>query len=57
MSVALSLPFLFDAVNSLVTTRVYDVTGSISIPYYIGTGVCMFALFCGLVLIKSYVRR
>ena len=26
MSVALSLPYMFDALNSLVTTRAYDLT-------------------------------
>jgi MFS family permease len=55
MSVALSLPFIFDSLNSLVTTRVYDATNSMIYPWYIGIIVCIFSLIAGLLLYKLYL--
>ena len=48
MGAALAIPFLFDATNSLVTTSVYDSTHSLTLPWYIGCGVCVFSLLAGI---------
>lgn len=55
MSIALSLPFIFDSINSLVTTRVYDATASMSLPWYIGAAVCLLSFLAGVLILKIYV--
>lgn len=57
MGLALSLPFLFDSINSIVTTITYDSTHSMALPWVIGCGVCLLSLAAGLALIKIYVNR
>lgn len=57
ISVALSLPFLFDAINSVVTTRVYDVTGKMVYPWYIGTAVAFSCIVSGWILYKNYIVK
>jgi|688.fasta_scaffold1178968_2 hypothetical protein len=44
---ALALPFVFDAINSLITTVVYDLTNNLPLVWYIGCGVCLLSLACG----------
>lgn len=55
MSISLALPFVFDSLNSLVTTRVYDVTNSMTLPMYIGSGIALFSVFSGFIILKIYV--
>lgn len=57
ISVALSLPFLFDAINSVVTTRVYDATGKMVYPWYIGTAVALSCIVSGWILYKNYIAK
>jgi hypothetical protein len=52
---ALSFPFLFDAINSLVTTAVYDSTLNMGLPWYIGAGVCLMSFIAGIVFLKIFV--
>jgi hypothetical protein len=56
MSVALSLPFIFDSINSLLTTHIYDWTEAMVIPYLIGVIVCIISLLSGFLVIKLYVK-
>jgi hypothetical protein len=55
LAIALSLPMVFDSINSLVTTRVYDATNSMIIPWYIGISVCLLSLLSGVILYKYFV--
>lgn len=55
LSVALSLPFIFDSLNSVVTTRVYDSTNSMVLPWYIGIVVCIFSIISAIFLYKIYI--
>ena len=55
LSVALSLPFVFDSLNSLVTTRVYDATNSMVLPWYIGIGVSILSIIAAVALYYVYV--
>ena len=54
---ALSLPFAFDAINSLVTTAVYDSTNNLPLTWYIGCLVCIFSLICGFWMKKSIIGK
>lgn len=55
MGAALSLPFFFDAVNSLVSTLVYDQTSYLPLPWYIGAGVCFVSLVCGVLMNEKII--
>jgi hypothetical protein len=55
LSVALSLPYVFDSLNSLVTTRVYDATNSMVLPWYIGIGVSILSIIAAFALYHVYV--
>jgi len=57
MSVALSLPFVFDSLNSLLTTHIYDWTETMTIPYLIGVIVCVISLLSGFLIMKLYVKQ
>lgn len=54
---ALSFPYMFDAVNSLVTTAVYDQTQSIPVTWYIGAFVCFLSLLFGIWMVKSVITK
>ncbi len=54
---ALSLPFAFDAINSLVTTSLYDKTNNLPLTWYIGCGVCVFSLACGFGMNKLILKN
>jgi MFS family permease len=56
LSVALSLPFILDSVNSIVTTRVYDSTNSMSIPWYIGIAVSLTSVIAAFFLNGMYIK-
>jgi hypothetical protein len=55
MGIALSLPFLMDAINSGVTTAVYDETGYMALTWYIGVIICLASLICGIILHKKFM--
>ena len=52
----LSIPFIFDSFNSLVTTQIYDATQSMSNPWYASVGVCLLSMFAGMWVYKLYIR-
>lgn len=54
---ALALPFAFDALNSVTTTAVYDATNNLPLTWYIGCGVCVVSLLCGIWLNKSIIGK
>jgi hypothetical protein len=56
MGVCLSLPFLMDSFNSAITTAVYDATGYMPLPWYIGSVICLLSLFTAMILHKKYLR-
>ena len=56
LSMSLSIPFIFDSVNSLVTTQIYNATGNASDPYFVSTGVCGLSIISGLLIYKFYIR-
>jgi len=55
LSVALSLPYVFDSLNSLVTTRVYDARHSMVFPWYIGIGVSVLSIIAAVALYYAYI--
>lgn len=57
MGAALALPFFFDAVNSVVTTAVYDSTHNLPLPWYIGGGVCGLSLVCGVIMNSKIIKE
>jgi hypothetical protein len=56
MGICLSLPFLMDSFNSAVTTAVYNATGYMALPWYIGSAVCLISLLAALVLNRRYLE-
>lgn len=57
MGVSLSLPFLMDAINSAVTTTIYDATGYMALTWYVGAVLCFFSLICGMMLHKQFMAK
>lgn len=57
MSIALSLPFIFDSLNSLVTTRVYDYTSTMVWPWGIGIIVSIVSVISGFLLYFLFIRK
>jgi predicted MFS family arabinose efflux permease len=55
MGICLSFPFLMDSINSAVTTAVYDATGYMALPWYIGSLVCFISLLAAVILNKKYL--
>jgi len=56
MGLCLSLPFLMDSVNSAVTTAVFDATGYMALPWYIGAVVCLISLLAAVYLHKKFLK-
>jgi hypothetical protein len=44
------VPYLFDAVNAAITPIVYNSTHSISLPWYIASGVDFLAVIAALII-------
>lgn len=44
-----------DAINSAVTTAVYDATGYMALTWYIGAVFCFASLICGIVLHRKFM--
>ena len=57
MSIALGLPFVFDSLNSLVTTRVYDYTQTMVWPWSIGIIISVISVLSGFVLYFLMIRK
>lgn len=56
MGICLSLPFIMDSVNSVVTTTVYDSTGYMALPWYIGSFWGLFSLCMAFILHQKYFK-
>ena len=56
LSMSLSIPFMFDSINSLVTTQIYNATNNVSDPYLVSAGVCGLSVSCALVIYFIYIR-
>ena len=56
MSVALGLPFVLDSLNSLITTRIYDMTNTMQYAWYLGVFVCFISLVSGIIIYFVYVK-
>lgn len=48
----LTVPFLFNSMNSILTAVLYDHTDSMTIPLVVGTGVAAISLLSGFVLLN-----
>lgn len=55
MGFGLSAPFMFDALNAVVTPAVYNETENLPLTWYIGSGVCLYSLLMGLYLSKKII--
>lgn len=56
-SLAWGFGYSADAVNSVLTTMVYDSTSKVSVPFYISAGFCGFSLLAGIILILVLRRE
>lgn len=54
---ALALPFLFDALNSVTTTAVYNSTNNLPLCWWIGVVVCLLSLGSGIWLNSSILSK
>jgi hypothetical protein len=50
MGVCLCVPFVFDAINSYAATAIYDASGSVSLPWFIGSIMDFLSLAFGIVI-------
>jgi len=46
-----------DAINSAVTTTIYDATGYMALTWYVGAVLCFFSLICGMMLHKQFMAK
>lgn len=56
MGFGLSLPYIVDAINVTISPKIYDSTGSISLPWYIGSMFDFLAVIAA-ILISILVNR
>lgn len=57
MGFGLSAPFIFDALNAVVTPAVYDATLNLPLTWYIGTAVCIYSILAGVYLLKKIIKE
>ena len=57
MGVCLSLPFFMDAVNSIVTTHVFDATHYMALTWYIGSFVAFLSFIAAIIIDKVYLSK
>ena len=51
MGLCLTIPLFFDALNSFVTTTLYDATLEASVPLFVCAGMCFMSVIVGCILI------
>lgn len=51
MGLCLTIPLFFDALNSLVSTTLYDATEVAAVPLFVCAGMCVMSFVVGIVLI------
>jgi hypothetical protein len=53
MGLCLNVPYIFNALNSFITSSVQNQTDNMPLCFYIGTGFCLVSLlFGGFIIIK-----
>ena len=57
MGFGLSAPFVFDALNAVVTPAFYNKTENLPLTWYIGSGVCIYSLLAGIYLSKKIINH
>ena len=57
MGICLSLPFIMDALNSLITTHVYDSTKYMALPWYIGAFIAFISLIAAFKIDTIYITK
>jgi hypothetical protein len=57
MGICLCLPFVCDALNSIITTHVYDATHYMALTWYIAAGFCFFSILSALAIDKKYLKE
>lgn len=57
MGFGLSAPFMFDAVNAVITPVVYDATQNLPLTWYIGTLVCAYSILAAVYLNKKIIKE
>lgn len=56
MGICACLPFVFDALNSIVTTHVFDATHYMALTWYIATFVCFLSIITAFVINSKYLN-
>ncbi len=55
MGICMCLPFVFDALNSVVTTHVYDATKYMALTWYIAAFVAVLSFLTAVAIDKKYL--
>ena len=55
MGICMCLPFVCDALNSIITTHVYDATKYMALTWYIATGFAFISLVSAISINKRYL--
>lgn len=53
--ICLCLPFVCDALNSIITTHVYDATKYMALAWYIAAGFGFISLLAAFTIDKKYI--
>lgn len=57
MGICLTLPFVFDALNSVITTHVFDATKDMALTWYIAAFMAFLSIFTAIWIDKIYLRK
>ena len=57
MGICLSLPFVFDALNSIITTHVFDATKNMALTWYIASFMALLSIITAIWIDKIYLRE
>lgn len=57
MGFGLCVPFIFDAINVTITPIIYDATLSISLPWYIASGMDFLAVIAALIISRIVTKK
>lgn len=57
IGICLSLPFAFDALNSIITTHVFDATKNMALTWYIASFMALLSIVTAIWIDKIYLRE
>jgi len=57
MGFGLCIPYVFDAINATITPIIYDSTLSISLPWYIASGMDFLAVIAALIISRIVTNK